>query len=270
MGKRRVSRASMLSLAGATLMSLAGVPAAAQSAKAGADGQERPRFEVASVRANTGSDEIPFSPSPPDGYTVVNVPLESIVRFAYNVQPFLVIGLPGWTHEASYDITAKAARPITNDERRLMVQSLLAERFDLKARFEKREQTVYVMTRLRPDGPLGPGLKPRPECVDAAKPCTSGGSGTRVGGFVRVRALTLDRLAGGMMSLMLDQVVYDESNTAGIFDVDLSWRPDDAPPDDARPSFFTAVEEQLGLKLTPQRRPVDVLVVESIARASEQ
>jgi uncharacterized protein (TIGR03435 family) len=233
--------------------------------------QEPLRFEVASVRPNTGSDlSIPFAPPPPDGIVLVNNPLESVVRFAYNVQPFRVIGLPAWTREARYDITAKAARPITVDERRLMMRTLLVERFNLKARFETREQTVYVMTRLRPDEAPGPGLKPRPECVDAANACQSGGSGNRVGGFVKIGAITLDRLADGMMSLMLDQVVHNETRTDGIFDVDLSWRPDSAPADDARPAFFTAVEEQLGLKLTPQRRPVEVLVIESIERATAQ
>jgi uncharacterized protein (TIGR03435 family) len=233
--------------------------------------QEPLRFEVASVRANTGSDlSIPFAPPPPDGVVFVNNPLESVVRFAYDIQPFRVIGLPAWTREARYDINARAARPITADERRLMVRALLAERFDLKARFETREQTVYVMTRLRPGDAFGPGLKPRPECIGAAKPCQSGGTGNRGGGFVKVGAITLNRLAAGMMSLMLDQVVRDETGTDGVFDVDLSWRPDNAPPDDVRPAFFTAVEEQLGLKLTPQRRPVEVLVIESIERATAQ
>lgn len=238
---------------------------------AAASAQATLRFEVASVRPNTGSDlSIPFETPPPDGHVVVNTPLEAIVRFAFNVQPFRVVGLPGWTREARYDIRARAARPITTDERRLMMRTLLAERFGLKARFETREQTVYAMTRLRADGPLGPGLTPRPECVGTAKPCTSGGSGNRVGGFVRIGAITLDRLADGMMSLMLDQVVRNETKIDGVFDVNLSWRPDDAPADDARPSFFTAVEEQLGLTLTPQRRPVDILVVESIDRATAQ
>lgn len=232
--------------------------------------QDGLRFEVTSVRPNTGSDlSIPFSPPPPDGITLTNNPLESIVRYAYGVQPFRVVGLPGWTREARYDISARAGRPITDDERRLMMRSLLADRFKLKARFESREQRVYVMTRLRSDSPLGPGLKSRPECNNAATPCQSGGTGTRVGGFIRSRALTLDQLASGMMSLMLDQVVRNETNTPGIFDVDLSWRPDDAAADDARPSFFTAVEEQFGMQLTPQRRPVDVLVVEHIGQPAE-
>jgi uncharacterized protein (TIGR03435 family) len=230
--------------------------------------QESMRFEVASVRPNTGNDRsITFSPPPPDGLRLTNYPLDSLIFFAYGIQSFRVVGLPAWTREARYDIAARAGRPISDADRRLMMRSLLTERFQLKARFESREQTAYVLTRVRPDGPLGAGLTPRPDCHDG-KACESGGSGNRGAGTLKIRAITMARLADGMLSLMLDQVVRDESKTDGVFDVELSWRPDTAPPDDPRPSFFTSVEEQLGMKLTPERRPVDVLVVESIERAT--
>ena len=89
-----------------------------------------PSFEVASVRPNTGSDgSIPVEPNPPDGIRLVNYPLESIIRYAYGVQPFRVVGLPGWTHSERFDIAAKAASPITEPERTGMMRSLLADRF---------------------------------------------------------------------------------------------------------------------------------------------
>jgi uncharacterized protein (TIGR03435 family) len=70
---------------------------------------------------------------------------------------------------------------------------------------------------------------------------------------------------------VLEQVVYDETKIEGLFYVNVSWRQPNAPPDDPRPaSAFTAVEEQLGLKLTPQRRPVEFLVIESLDRATPQ
>jgi uncharacterized protein (TIGR03435 family) len=78
--------------------------------------------------------------------------------------------------------------------------------------------------------------------------------------------MRLDQLAVGMLSNLVGNVVSNESGVDGIFDVELSWRPDTAGPDDGRPSFFTALEEQLGLKLTSQRRPVEVLVIERIDR----
>jgi hypothetical protein len=110
-----------------------------------------PRFDVVSVKPNTGGDlSIPFGPTPPDGITLTNNPLESIIRYAYSVQPFRLVGAPGWTREERFDIAAKASAPITDAERRLMMRALLVDRFRLKAHFESRDQTVYVMTRARP------------------------------------------------------------------------------------------------------------------------
>ena len=78
----------------------------------------------------------------------------------------------------------------------------------------------------------------------------------------------MDSLATGLLSAVLESMVVNESKLAGQFDVEISWRPDTVTPDasDKRPSLFTAMEEQLGLKLTAQRRSVDVLVVDQIQR----
>ena len=229
-----------------------------------ASAQEALRFEVASVKANVGTDRsIPFRMPPPDGITLTNNPLESIIRYAYNVQPFRLIGVPAWTREERYDIAAKGARPISDDERRLMMRALLVERFHLNARFESRMQTVFVLKAVRADQRLGPGLKPRPECNST--PCESGGNGRN--DSIRVRAVTLTRLAEGMLSTVRGELVVDETGIPGTFDVELSWRPETSTDaSDERPAFSTALQEQLGLKLEPQRRPVDVLVVESIER----
>jgi len=223
-----------------------------------------PRFDVASVKPNVGSDRsIPFRTPPLDGITLTNNPLESIIRYAYSVQPFRLEGVPGWTLDERFDIAAKAAGPISDTERRLMMRALLVERFRLKAHFETRQKTIYVMTLAREDKRLGRGLKPRPEC--ATSPCQSGGSGRR--DAIQIRAVTLTQLADGMMSTLRGELVRDETGVPGAFDVEMSWRPETSTdPDDARPSFVTAVREQLGLKLEPLRRPVEILVVESVDR----
>jgi uncharacterized protein (TIGR03435 family) len=227
-----------------------------------------PAFEVASIRQNTVDKGIPYVPNPPDGITLINRPLESLVRFAYDVQFFRVVGMPAWANEERFDIDAKAGRPITEAERRLMLRSLLIERFGLKTHFEQREQTVYVMTRVRPDDSLGRGLKPRPDCAAANSPCVSGGSAIPPAGRLSVNATTSDALATGLVSSVLESMVVNESKLEGRFDVELSWRPENlgADPNDSRPSFFTAVAEQWGMKLTAQRRPVDVLVIDQIDR----
>jgi uncharacterized protein (TIGR03435 family) len=226
------------------------------------------RFQVVSVKPNIGSDlSIPFGPTAPEGITMINRPLESIVRYAYDMDDKRMSGLPAWAFEERFDINAKASRPITNDERRQMVQSLLVDRFHLKARREQRERQVYVVTRLRSDGTLGPGLRPRPDCAGDVE-CERGGSAYPNGGKAAIRGVTISQFADGLLTSLVQDLVRDESNIAGVFDVELSWRPATVGADanDPRPALFTAIEEQLGLKLNATRRPVDVLIVESIQR----
>jgi uncharacterized protein (TIGR03435 family) len=125
--------------------------------------QTSPRFEVASVKPNTGADlGITFGPTPAEGINLINRPLESVVRYAFGVQPFRLLGLPAWTFDERFDINARASQAISDDDRKAMLRSLLTDRFGLKAHFEKRDQPVYVLTRVRTDAP---GLKPRPDCA---------------------------------------------------------------------------------------------------------
>jgi uncharacterized protein (TIGR03435 family) len=187
------------------------------------------------------------------------------VRYAHSIRQLSrITGLPEWTRSARYDISGRAGRVITDDQRRAMVLAVLETRFGLKTHVESREQTVYILTTVRADKRLGPGLKPRPEC--ATERCSSGGTGRPDG--LTISATTLTELADGMLSNIQRETVRDETGISGMFDVTMSWRPDTAgnDPNDPRPSFFTAIQEQLGLKLEPQRRPVDVLVVDAIAR----
>lgn len=236
-----------------------------RSASAPIFAQDSPvRFDVASVKPNvTASGRIDFRDPPLDGVLMTNYPLDSLVRYAYGVQIFRLEGMPEWTRNERFDIAAKAARQISEDERKAMLRALLVDRFRLKARFESREKTIYVMTVARADKQLGSGLKPRPEC--ATEKCPSGGGGRQ--DAIQMRAVTLTQFAEGMVSNLRGELVRDETGVPGQFDVEMSWRPETSTdPDDARPSFFTAIQEQLGLKLEPMRRPVDVLVVESIDR----
>jgi len=234
--------------------------------------QAAPSFEVAAVRPTTSTDGIVnIPPTPPEGVALHNRSLADVVRYAYQLGSFRVFGLPRWTEDERFDIVAKAARPITEAERQAMVRALLADRFRVKAHFEKREQTMYVMTRAKGDGSLASGLRPRPDC--ATTPCQRSGSSSRVAGVIRLRGTTIAGLAEGPMSSILGQVVRDESGIEGVFDVQASWRPDavDAPvnPSDERPSFFTAIQEQLGLRLEPRREAVEVLVIDSVERLTE-
>jgi uncharacterized protein (TIGR03435 family) len=228
------------------------------------------RFDVVSVKENTGSDlSIRIEAQPPDGYRQTNYPLSNLVTYAFNIsQPSRIVGLPDWTRSARYDMSGKATGIITDDQRRAMLRAVLEQDFGVRTHVESREQTIYVMTAARADKRLGPGLKPRPDC--AAEKCSSAGTGRPDG--LEVRAITLTQLAEGMLSTMRREVVRDETGIAGAFDVTMSWRPDNAAndPNDSRPAFFTAIQEQLGLKLEPQRRNVDVLVIDQIERAKPE
>jgi uncharacterized protein (TIGR03435 family) len=221
-----------------------------------------PAFEVVSVRENLS---IQFESQSPDGFRRANLPLDSYVTYAFGIrQRSRVDGLPDWARSARYDIVARAATPITEAQRQLMLRDVLVTRFQLRTHFESREQTIYVMTAARPDKRLGPGLTRRTDCT--TNPCTSSGTGRPDG--LSIRATTLAQLADGMLSNLQGQVVRDETGIDGVFDVTMSWRPESATPDanDSRPSFFTAMQEQLGLKLEPQKRPVEVLVIDRLER----
>lgn len=224
------------------------------------------RFDAVSVKENTGSDlSIRFEAHPPDGLRQSNWPLASIVPYAFDIRQLSRInGLPDWTRRTRYDISGRAGRVITDDERRAMLRAVLETDFQLKTHIESRDQTVYVLTAARADKRLGPGLKPRPECE--VEQCASGGTG--LPDSLKLAAVTLTQLADGMLSNIRREIVRDETGIPGVFDVTMSWRPDQAAsdPNDARPSFFTAIQEQLGLKLEPQRRQVDVLIVDAITR----
>jgi uncharacterized protein (TIGR03435 family) len=221
------------------------------------------RFEVASVKRNTTTNGIPFPTPPDDGVLLINHPLDSIVRYAFDLEDVRVLGLPQWTREERFDITARAGRTLTLADRRAMTRTLLADRFGLRTHTESRDQTVLVLARARADGLLGPGLKRRQECETTS--CSSGGTGRPDG--LELGAINIARLAT-MLSAMRRQIVHDETGLTGIYDVKMTFRPDETAADttDPRPSFFSALEEQLGLRLTPQRRPVEVLVVDAISR----
>jgi uncharacterized protein (TIGR03435 family) len=232
--------------------------------QAAASDQTALRFDVVSVKENIGSDRsVDIGPQPPDGYRQINLDLQSYIRLAYDVhQPQRLLNVPEWTWTKRYDIIGKASGRISDDERWTMVRDVLVSRFHLKAHFEPQDQPVYVMTTARADRKLGPGLTPRPECELSA--CESNGA-FRVEGL-EMRAVTLTQLAGGMLSALARQLVIDETGIEGKFDVKASWRPDGlaSDPNDTRPSLFTAMQEQLGLKLQAQRRPVEVLVIDGI------
>ena len=229
--------------------------------------QAQATFDVASVRTNTsGADQVTVSWQ--GGVTMINVPLRAIVQFAYGINtPSRIIGYPAWTDVERFDILAKPPDGMTGVEQmRPMLQALLADRFRMIARLEKREMQGYALVKARADGLLGPDLKlsttvcvgPRGEANPLAIQCAipAGAGATR---FVGVPMAQL----AALISLIVERPVVDRTGLAGHYDLELRFSGDSAP------SIFTALPEQLGLKLETERDEVEVLVVERIERPVE-
>jgi uncharacterized protein (TIGR03435 family) len=233
---------------------------------------------------------------------VTNYPLRGLIQFAYQLQGFQVDGGPGWISSDRFDIVAKAEGdppPVPPggppDEMMLMLRTLLAERFKLAMHKETRELPVYALVIARADGKLGPRLHqsstdcqslltPRPGGPPPVAPAPGarplcglrgGPASLTAGGF------PLSQLASAL-SQRLQRVVVDRTGLTGNFDFDLTFAPDqipkelqgpDAPPsppiDPNAPSIFTALQEQLGLKLDSQKGPVEVSVIDRVERPTE-
>jgi uncharacterized protein (TIGR03435 family) len=247
------------------------------SAQAPSD-QSGPAFEVASIKRNMSGSGSMSVRAPGDRFEMVNGTVMTLVLNAYGLQPFQVIDAPAWTRSERYDVSAKAESAPSVTERREMIRTLLRDRFKMVARAETRPLPAYVLMRIRPDGQLGPQLKPwtidcatfgqsgavapvaPSSAATSAPPCgMQGGTDHFLAGGVK-----LDVLARSLSST-LETPVLDETGLSGSFEVVLRWARDDRPTGDA-PSLFTAVQEQLGLKLEPRQMPVEVLVIDSVER----
>lgn len=269
-----------IAMAGAATIAVEG------QAPSGATATARPAFEVASVRPNTSGSGGTRVGTPPGGrFEAINVPLSQLIQTAYKLHGFQIVGGPSWLSDR-YDVIAKAESefpptpPGTIGVMPLMLQSLLADRFALKVHHETREMDIYALVRARADGRLGPrlreskidcelfwrsGAKPPPPEPAAPGMRTVQTCGMRgAPGNLVASAANLIVLTGNL-SGMTRRIVEDRTGLTGAFDIDLSWAPEGST-DTSQPSIFTALQEQLGLKLESTRAPVEMLVIDSIAR----
>jgi uncharacterized protein (TIGR03435 family) len=251
----------------------------------------KPAFEVASVKANhSGDRRASMDLRSPDRFVATNQVLQTLVEFAYRMPRFKHRGAPEWIASERFDITAKADRPVSQAQKWQMVQTVLEDRFKLKVRRTTEEGRLYVLTRARPDGPLGPGLRPSTEdCEETNKARERGevappkpGERLRCGamfapvaGEIHGGAIEISQLIATLGAMMRETMV-DRTGLAGKFDVDLKGNLEGFLPvgniaggtsaRDLGPSIFTALQEQLGLKLEAQRGPVEVLAIEHVER----
>jgi uncharacterized protein (TIGR03435 family) len=258
-----------------------------------------PTFEVASVKPNkSGDGRVMIGMQPGGRYTATNVPLRALIRQAYQVQDFQIVGAPDWINNERFDIVAKAegdippSQPGTTGPMQLMMRNLLAERFKLVTHQESREMPIYALVLARNDGKLGEKLQQSEvDCAAKMGRGRAGGPpsgpvsaerpecGLRIGpGTMAMGGFPMTQFAQAI-SQFVQRIVVDKTGLTGAYDLDLTWTPDQrpqgppppgAPPlppvEPDGPSIFTAVQEQLGLKLDPQRGPVDVLVVDGVDR----
>ncbi len=270
-------------------------------------------FEVASIRQNNGKFVPPnFAMNPPDdtyvptgGLFIADYPLEVYIEFAYKFWPTsdqrqtMLAHLPKWVTTDNFEIRARAAGNPTKDQMRLMVQSLLADRFGLVVHFETQQTSVLAMTLIKL-GKLGPMLRPHgdgpscdvpvpnptpetsPKSIDIFPPAC--GVFTAVGKPNHVikmgaRNTTMEMIAYSISSLgQFGRPVVDKTGLSGRFDLTIEWtrQPNgspaagaDAQVDLQGTTFTEAVQEQLWLKLKPAKAPLKVIVIDHVQRPSE-
>jgi uncharacterized protein (TIGR03435 family) len=258
----------------------------AQSPAVAVDGQAL-QFEVASIKPNkSGSNRVNLDLQPGGRFIAVNVSLENLVRVAYSEEgplpPNRLSISAQWIKRERFDIEAKASGDLTRRQLPAALQMLLVERFKLVVHHETRELPTYALVLARTDGRLGPRLRRSDvDCSDPQNAPPAAADGTPSCGFRNFPGkatgrVTMSDLAQRMLINALDdrRPIEDRTGLAGTFEFDLEWTPDrpspprpaDAPPappiDPNGASIFTALREQLGLKLEPRKGQIDIVVVD--------
>jgi bla regulator protein blaR1 len=273
--------------------------APASQAQSQAANAPLPQFEVASIKPAAPDQRGMFINTAPGGrLNITNMPLKEIMVLAWRIQPYQISGAPAWIGSTRYDISAKPDHAPKQDEVPLMLQALLADRFQLKTHHETKELSIYALVLANKDGKLGPQLTPTKEggCAqfdpskpppppEPGKPPALGCGGMWISpDRVNAVGVPISQLPP-VFSRILGRTVIDKTGLTGKFDIQAQWTPDQnqlqalaggAQPDAQVPQFdpngpsiFTALEEQLGLKLESQKGPVDILVIDHVEKPSE-
>jgi uncharacterized protein (TIGR03435 family) len=254
-------------------------------------GQPVLKFDVASVKSNkSGGTRIRFE-TPPGRLTAVNVPLRFAIRQAWRLPESRIVGGPSWLDTDRFDILATAAAAgATTDTTRQMLRTLLADRFGLVVHAETREMAIYSLVRGKKDGDFGPNLR-RSTTACAGQRSSVVGGRVRCGILVSQGPASASLRGGGttigefvrLLGDFLDRPLVDNTGLTITFDLELQFSAERsalpgsgvpggltaAPNADEIPSVFTAVQEQLGLKLDTERAKTEILVVDRADRPSE-
>jgi uncharacterized protein (TIGR03435 family) len=236
-----------------------------------------PSFDVATIKPS-----VPNAPGKGFGFrgghfVTRNTDLNDLIAFAYGLHPKQIVGAPDWFGTTLFDIEGKPdteGRPNLK-QMGIMVQKLLADRFKLTFHRDKKELAVYVI------GVASGGPK---MTKSTAGPTDQQGFGFRGLGDLTVRNMTMKEFAAWMQNGVMDKPVMDQTGLTDRYDFQLKWTPDDSqfaafrgvgavvpPPTDnpnAPPALYTAIQEQLGLKMGPAKVPDDVIVIDHVEQPS--
>jgi uncharacterized protein (TIGR03435 family) len=241
----------------------------------------KPSFEIASVKQSAALNA--YAGGSPGRFIATGVSLRLLIMNAYRVRDFQLTGGPGWVNTDRWDIEAKAkaddaalppatgSDPTKPNRGDLMLQSLLEDRFQLKVHREMKDLPVYELKVAKN------GLQIKDSAgVPAGRPRMRSGRGN-----FEAYELSLAGFAN-LLSMQVERIVIDRTNVTGLYDISLKWTEDRPRPnaavgaDGAEPaapsdqlSIFTALQEQLGLKLESARGPVEVLVIDSVGKPAE-
>ena len=243
-------------------------------------------FEVASVKPNVSNQDGVFRVTR-SRFLAVNAPLKRLIVTAFGLPAFLIVGIPGWAENERFDVDATPPAGVNlrltildNGNIQLLpplLESLLRDRFALRAHYDMREMPVFELVRAHTDR-LGPGLRqvvtnctsPTP---DEPSPCRFAPAPNR---FAAVGIMWgSGGLLTGTLSNAVSRPVIDKTGLSGQFDIKLEWsalttsQPNQVDQLTDSTSVYVAVQEQLGLKLVTARAPVKVLVIDRIERPSE-
>jgi uncharacterized protein (TIGR03435 family) len=227
--------------------------------------QGKIEFEVASIKPAAPGRDGGRVRTLPGGqtFTASNVALKNLIMTAYSLRADQVSGGPGWVNSDGYDIEAKANRPSSPDELMLMLQTLLTDRFKLILRDDKKVQPVYALALEK----AGPNMKQNKNRSEPLFFPVGLGHYTASNVSMSYLAWSLGRFSD------VGRVVVDKTGLSGGYDFELQFTPEqnapnpqDAVPPDSGPSLFTAVREQLGLRLESTKEPVDFFTIDHAER----
>jgi uncharacterized protein (TIGR03435 family) len=217
----------------------------------------QPHFEVASIKPSAAEPGHSAMHTDNGRLNGDNVTLRRCIQGAYAIGPNLIVGGPEWLDTDRFQIDAKTEHPVGDKGLMEALQGLLAERFHLKLHRETRTLPAYVLD-------LGKGKPKLEKAPDGAEGKTDAGRSRII-----AQATTLDHFAE-VLSRHVDYPVVNRTGLDGRFNLKLEWTPESNRPEaNSGPSLFTAVQEQLGLRLRAQKAPIEVIVIDRAEHPTE-